>query len=126
MEKARLKVRILELRERGLAGVTTDDVLKIKAVNDEGEEAIRRWREVEQPILDEYQASYCKGLVREGGEEVEEFGGCPGCMNQLGGAMIESAVGLATFRWGLQHGEGNCGECGWPVTGYHFVFFGEG
>lgn len=127
MKQAELKARILELRERGLAAVTTDDILKITPQNPEGEEAIKRWREVEQPILDEYLSGFCKGVIRgDDGEEIEELGGCPGCLRTLGGGLLESALGMATFRWGLAHGEGNCGECGWPVTAYHFVFFEEG
>lgn len=25
------------------------------------------------------------------------------------------------FRWGLAHGEGHCGECGWPARAYHHI-----
>ena len=28
---------------------------------------------------------------------------------------------MASFRWGLTHGEGFCGECGRPARGYHYV-----
>ena len=124
---AKLRPRVLELRERGLAPVTTGDILSIKAENPEGEEAIRQWRETEQPILDEYLAGYCKGLIEgDADEEVEQLGYCPGCLSQLGGDFIATAIGLSTFQWGIAHGEGNCRECGWPVTTYHSVFFGEG
>lgn len=122
----KMQSRVVELRERGLAPVTTEDILTITAQDSEGEEAIARWRDAEQPILDEYLSGYCKGLVREDGEETEQLGGCPGCLGQLGGDLFRQAFGLSTFQWGLAHGEGNCRECGWPVTGYHFVFFGEG
>lgn len=30
------------------------------------------------------------------------------------------------FRWGLQHGVGNCSGCGWPARLYHFVKDAEG
>ncbi len=26
---------------------------------------------------------------------------------------------IGTFRWGLAHGEGCCGACGWPARAYH-------
>ena len=26
-----------------------------------------------------------------------------------------------SFRWGIVHGEGVCGKCGWPTRLYHFV-----
>ena len=39
---------------------------------------------------------------------------CPACRRELGGL-------LGTFQWGIAHGEGNCGNCGWPVRMYHRI-----
>jgi hypothetical protein len=34
------------------------------------------------------------------------------------GAMLLSKGG--GFQWGLAHGEGRCGNCGWPARGMHY------
>ncbi len=44
----------------------------------------------------------------------EQEGHCIQCGGRLGGI-------LGTFEWGITHGEGRCGPCGWPARGYHRV-----
>lgn len=39
-------------------------------------------------------------------------GVCIKCGARLGGL-------LGSFRWGIQHGEGECSQCGYPARGYH-------
>ncbi len=39
-------------------------------------------------------------------------GKCIRCERTLGGL-------LGGFTWGIAHGEGTCGECGWPARAYH-------
>ena len=45
---------------------------------------------------------------------------CPGCGSKVFGSNFAESL-LATFRWGLVHGEGACCKCGWPATLYHFI-----
>ena len=40
-------------------------------------------------------------------------GKCICCNLPLGGLL------LGTFQWGIAHGEGICGRCGWPARAYH-------
>jgi hypothetical protein len=28
---------------------------------------------------------------------------------------------FGTFEWGIVHGEGKCGHCGWPTRMYHYL-----
>lgn len=39
---------------------------------------------------------------------------CVGCGEILSGL-------LGTWRWGIAHGVGECGKCGWPSHGHHFI-----
>lgn len=41
-------------------------------------------------------------------------GRCVCCGSSLGGI-------LGTFTWGLAHGEGNCGRCGYPARAVHEI-----
>ncbi len=43
-----------------------------------------------------------------------EEGKCINCDRQQSGL-------LGAFSWGIIHGEGECGNCGWPARAYHFV-----
>ena len=47
-------------------------------------------------------------------------GKCCMCGAQQGGDAISSALGLAKFTWGIQHGEGFCYFCKWPARAYHY------
>lgn len=53
---------------------------------------------------------------------------CPGCDRKLYGhrGAIWQAVGIYTFEWGLAHGEGRCGDCGWPAKGHPEVTISDG
>lgn len=57
-------------------------------------------------------------------EYLEHFaatdGQCVKCDRKLVGGIADHLLGQSTFRWGLQHGHGNCSSCGWPVVVYHF------
>lgn len=46
---------------------------------------------------------------------------CAGCGENLTGSALDGLFGNATFEWGIVHGEGRCGRCGWPATGHHFI-----
>lgn len=39
---------------------------------------------------------------------------CLGCEHDMTGI-------LGMFQWGIQHGEGNCSNCGYPARAYHRV-----
>lgn len=46
--------------------------------------------------------------------------GCICCGLRQGGNPVEYALGLAHFKWGIIHGEGNCDNCGYPARGIHY------
>lgn len=46
-------------------------------------------------------------------------GPCPKCGSQLTGDILKQFIGLATFTWGLAHGEGFCSKCKYPARAYH-------
>lgn len=39
---------------------------------------------------------------------------CVGCGDILTGL-------LGGWRWSIAHGDGECGNCGWPSRGHHFI-----
>ena len=45
---------------------------------------------------------------------------CIGCDRKLAGDIF------AAFEWGLAHGEGRCGSCGWPARAIHTVTTADG
>jgi hypothetical protein len=49
--------------------------------------------------------------------EPNEEGKCLKCGKVQGGMM---AALLGGFEYGLQHGEGRCGSCGWPGRACHY------
>lgn len=53
---------------------------------------------------------------------------CPGCSRTLYGdrGPVWQAMGLYTFKWGVAHGEGRCGDCGWPARGWPEVEISDG
>jgi hypothetical protein len=69
-----------------------------------------RDQEEATPILDEYFNQFTDSLA------------CPGCGAQLASeSLLDSAIGAATFTWGLAHGEGFCSKCGYPARGHHNI-----
>ncbi len=44
---------------------------------------------------------------------------CVKCDKKLIGTLVDQLLGT-TFKWGLVHGHGICGACGWPAVYYHF------
>ena len=46
---------------------------------------------------------------------------CPGCGSKPFAHDPISAFLEATFEWGVVHGHGHCGKCGWPGVVHHFV-----
>ena len=46
---------------------------------------------------------------------------CGRNLGSLPGATLESVMGLHSFTWGIQNGEGECFNCGWPARGIHRV-----
>lgn len=45
---------------------------------------------------------------------------CLGCGSILAGSDIAEAYLRATFTYGLAHGEGHCGKCGYPARANHY------
>lgn len=45
---------------------------------------------------------------------------CPGCGKNLTGSLLEVALGVATFTWGICHGEGFCSACRYPARALHY------
>lgn len=48
-------------------------------------------------------------------------GPCVKCGERQGGDMVEAALGITRFRWGIANGEGACSTpyCGYPARAYH-------
>lgn len=46
---------------------------------------------------------------------------CIGCGNNQTGDLADMVLGIRGFEWGLAHGSGQCGNCGWPARAYHFI-----
>jgi hypothetical protein len=46
---------------------------------------------------------------------------CVGCGEKMLGSLADQLFGTGGFTWGLVHGHGNCKNCGWPATMYHFI-----
>jgi hypothetical protein len=65
--------------------------------------------ESERAEIDRYLAQFTKA---EGGK-------CPGCGAKLTGNEIEGLLGIATFTWGIAHGEGYCRQCSYPARAFH-------
>lgn len=59
--------------------------------------------------IDGYLSNFAKPIV----DEDQTL--CFHCGEPLSGALVWAGG----FRWGLVHGEGNCGGCGWPARGHH-------
>ena len=47
---------------------------------------------------------------------------CIRCKVPLKRTMVEQLIDQkGGFEWGIAHGHGNCRNCGWPCTLYHFI-----
>src|SRR5690606_18259509 len=69
-----------------------------------------------QPVCDainEYLSVFAKPIRRENENFFSGRFQCLNCGRALDGF-------LRTFRWRIVHGEGQCGECGWPCRGMHY------
>ena len=66
--------------------------------------------------LDRYFEHFVAVEIEEGADGKREFKSqkCVGC-----GEILTGLFG--TWRWALVHGEGQCGKCGWPSYGHHFI-----
>lgn len=62
--------------------------------------------------LDEYFKQFAAPTVEGKGNALIGSQRCLECDTALSGA-------LGSFQWGLAHGEGQCGCCGWPSRAYH-------
>lgn len=88
-----------------------DDVFKI-----EGGDEIRNY-------LADYLRPFAKPVLRDGATEGSGFA----FGNQICLKCGEGQDGMfGRFQWGLQHGEGRCGKCGWPARMYHFLKLPDG
>jgi len=45
---------------------------------------------------------------------------CIGCGRVIAAANVLEAFALATFTYGLAHGEGSCSNCGYPARANHY------
>lgn len=66
--------------------------------------------------LDKYFPHFVAVEVKDMPDGKKEFGvqKCIGCDKDLTGFF-------GTWRWGIAHGVGQCGSCGWPSHGHHFI-----
>ena len=67
--------------------------------------------------LDEYFRHFVALDIKEspdGGKPDIQTQKCVGCGKDLTGLF-------GTWRWGIAHGVGECGSCGWPSHGHHFI-----
>lgn len=76
-------------------------------LNLEGEDATRI-----SDAINEYLSAFAKPSLKEKGNTFTGTANCLKCGTTLNGA-------LGSFTWGIAHGEGNCGNCGWPCRAYH-------
>lgn len=58
---------------------------------------------------------------RDGDGKVKKGHPCLRCGQSLAGDLADQLLSRGGFRWGLAHGHGQCGWCGWPATLYHFI-----
>lgn len=73
-------------------------------------------REVAVKIFDKYFSDFVdpKSTGSTGDGWITGSQNCVQCGRRLDGL-------LGTFGWGLAHGEGNCGECGYPSRAHHKI-----
>lgn len=66
--------------------------------------------------LDDYFTHFAAVEVKddENGKRQIQDQKCIGCGDMLTGF-------LGGWRWGIAHGVGECGRCGWPSHGHHFI-----
>lgn len=104
---------LAELRAENLPHATTLGVFKVRAkANTTPKEAEANERELAEVVakVDPYLAAFVP---------VQDH--CICCGRRLVGEMLQAAMGMTTFRWGLVYGEGKCGACGWPCRARHEV-----
>ena len=81
------------------------------------------WKDGDPPKwFDEYFRPFAQpGITKgeDGEKDVVEESKCIHCESPLMGL-------LGTFEWGIAHGSGQCGKCGWPSRLYHFLQDDEG
>lgn len=68
--------------------------------------------------LDDYFSHFVAVEVKDddrGGKPQIQDQNCVGCGKALTGFLC------GTWRWGIAHGVGECGHCGWPSHGHHFI-----
>lgn len=87
-----------ELRAEGVPRCTLADFVEVR--NEGTTHADYVEGELDIEAMEEHFSHYAKP------------GPCICCGARLGGL-------IGMFEWGLVHGEGRCGACGWPVTAYH-------
>lgn len=99
---------LLELQSRKLPPCTLADVLRVlggsflPAVGFDQEQFDRELAEL-RATFDDYSKEFLPPREK-----------CIGCDRTLAGFV-------GTFTWGLQHGEGTCGNCRYPARAVHFA-----
>ena len=93
---------------------------------DESEKTVARcdWRKIIN-ASDDVEAETITAMDKYFATFAEPGTDCPGCGRKVFGVGAVGAF-LATFQWGIAHGHGICGECGWPAVVHHFVKDGKG
>lgn len=101
-----------ELRAENLPKARWEDVgLKIDGKD----------REIAIRIFDKYFADFIDPLSTR----IEGDGGIAGTQRCIQcGSRLDGILG--SFGWGLAHGEGNCGECGYPSRVHHKIMDEDG
>ena len=108
-----------ELRVAGLPHCTPADIGARFTVNADVPESERAKAEADQRDVTERLAAYLSAFLPPGP--------CVRCGAVLGGSAENLlAAAFGTFTWGIAHGEGTCGRCGYPARGIHRVDLGEG
>lgn len=125
MDREQLHDRVRELRAVGVPRCRTEDAITWKIqenkMGNDVAAALAAQREIEQinAELDPYFHAFARPaprdepivLVADGVPGIElHFDRCIGCDHLISWS----------FTWGLVHGEGFCGNCGWPYRLYHF------
>lgn len=66
--------------------------------------------------LDSYFSHFAAIEIKDGADGKPDIQPqkCCGCGKELTGLF-------GTWRWGIAHGVGECGACGWPSHGHHFI-----
>lgn len=69
--------------------------------------------------IDAYLSNFAAPIYTTSGGGETKYQTCLHCDGLLGGMF-------GGFEWGICHGEGHCGFCGWPARAHHFAKDADG